>query len=860
MKYRLLSLTLLVALVSAFVQVAAQAPAKKPPKPEIEDPDPKPVKTKVVRPDDDPVPPPAVKQTVGPIGDLATAARLAAHPALRELYRGLATPHDLVTMRLTGRTDMVEPIPQFVGAKPRFKGAIRARRLLRDFIPGTTMEFSAGDITSVETYEQIAETRVERFIHEGFDRLPEKDSRYLSRQELLQAGAHTLEAIVGFHESARARGLRVGEGWSEVEESLRQKLLKIEVDYLNVLATANDWDTAAAAVRRLIPAFPSVTDREQLAEPLVRMIDRSLRGGSDERMKEGQRRLRLLEEVFPDLKSAQRLGEGLQRQAQALFDRAKQLIKEERLPQAQELLRQAEDIYPRLPDLHDFRLRLENRYPILRVGVRELPVNLSPPLACTDTERQAVDLLFEGLVKLSLDPESGQRYEPGLSEGRPRLVPVGRQFQLARDAYWSVERRVTAADVRNTVRLLKDPSWPGYRPSWDELVEGVQLGSDPFQVSLRLRQGFIDPLSLMTFKVLPETVTTKNLTEFNSKPTGSGPYRYVGQPTIDNRPTAVFVANPNYGSRSGKRGLPHIREIHLVRSDNPVVDFAKGRIDLLLDVPPKRVKELEGAKNVLVPPPLPSRRVWFLAVNHRRPALRNQDLRRALGLAVPREKILDDYFRPEPGREVHKSLNGPFPADSWACDPNIPSLDRLDLAKARLKEAERRGPLPKRLSLKYPDDDPRVTQAMEYLAAHLSSELGIEIEREALAPHVLREVVEKNHSYDLAYYHYDYPGDSCWLWPMFNPSTPALNGGGNFLGYANDSNLERWFREAMSHRDFRKVQEYARLIHGEVEGKMLLIPLWQLDTYVALHRSLKPVPFDPLQAFSDIDQWRLERR
>jgi ABC-type oligopeptide transport system substrate-binding subunit len=122
----------------------------------------------------------------------------------------------------------------------------------------------------------------------------------------------------------------------------------------------------------------------------------------------------------------------------------------------------------------------------------------------------------------------------------------------------------------------------------------------------------------------------------------------------------------------------------------------------------------------------------------------------------------------------------------------------------------------------------------------------------------LREAVELTHTYELAYYHHDYPSEAYWLWPLFDPR--GLENGGNYLGYANDAELERWFREAMGHRHFPKVQEYTRLIHGAVESKMLLIPLWQLDTVVALHRNLKPTALDPLTVFTDIEHWRLDHR
>src|SRR5262249_12539606 len=44
-----------------------------------------------------------------------------------------------------------------------------------------------------------------------------------------------------------------------------------------------------------------------------------------------------------------------------------------------------------------------------------------------------------------------------------------------------------------------------------------------------------------------------------------------------------------------------------------------------------------------------ARRLAFLGVNHRNPALANDNLRRFLGHAVERERLLNEHFRGTPG-------------------------------------------------------------------------------------------------------------------------------------------------------------------------------------------------------------------
>ncbi len=67
-------------------------------------------------------------------------------------------------------------------------------------------------------------------------------------------------------------------------------------------------------------------------------------------------------------------------------------------------------------------------------------------------------------------------------------------------------------------------------------------------------------------------------------------------------------------------------------------------------------------------------------------------------------------------------------------------------------------------------------------------------------------------------------------------------------------------QRAMGHRDFAMVQKQTHTIHQLIYNKMPLIPLWQLDTYVAFHRDVEhPQRLDPLRLFADIEKWKLHR-
>ena len=252
--------------------------------------------------------------------------------------------------------------------------------------------------------------------------------------------------------------------------------------------------------------------------------------------------------------------------------------------------------------------------------------------------------------------------------------------------------------------------------------------------------------------------------------------------------------------------------------------------------------------------PLPTRRIYFLAVNLRNPVFAESDnLRRALAYAIPRQEILKTVFS---GLKGDKPLKGPYPTGSWACDEKVPDLDKPPSAKQLIGEPEVHAKLNNvaQLRLIYPNDDKAAEEAMKTIALHLDK-TGVKIELVAVDPHDLRERVEDTHAYDLAYYHYDFPSEAYWLWPLFHPK-------GTYLGsqVAEDAVLSSLFLKAMARRDPAEVQNLTHLIHNHINAKMYIIPLWQLGAYYAIREGIETESIDPLRTLADVHKWQKRER
>jgi ABC-type transport system substrate-binding protein len=59
------------------------------------------------------------------------------------------------------------------------------------------------------------------------------------------------------------------------------------------------------------------------------------------------------------------------------------------------------------------------------------------------------------------------------------------------------------------------------------------------------------------------------------------------------------------------------------------------------------------------------------------------------------------------------------------------------------------------------------------------------------------------------------------------------------------------------HKRFAKIRELTNRIHEHIATNAIVIPLWQLDTYVAVSDRLHNITLDPWTLFGDVQDWSL---
>ena len=746
----------------------------------------------------------------------------------------------------------VEPLDKFYADRRSIKAPIKVRPVAP---PGKERTISNHAVRGVTYFEQVAADAVKAFM----DRAEEP------RFAKLVAAEQALSAVIRFHQSAVQRGIREGAEWHPLEERLRKLLVQALLGQMDSLVESKAWKAAFDLTARLADAAPRTAGPENalVVRKVAEFLGKALDDPTFASVEEIRRRMKQLENLFPGKDVGKPIAEVLRRRAADLVEQAKGFVAKGDKPKAIDLLRQATDTWPELPGLREYQMSIDRTYQMLRVGGRSLPKFMAPGRASTDAELRALDLLFEGLVQLVPDDEGRLYYRPQLADARPQVLALGRRFVLPQEALWSNGSRLSAGAVRSTVKWMKNDARTSRTQVWGDLLADAEMASVSHKVSLRLKQGFLDPLALMTFKILPARASDP---KFAERPFGSGPFKHEGEATDPvGGPFQSFKANPFYGARDGKRGLPRLSEVRMYAPADPVKALSAGQIDLAFDLTGEQAGKLSMLGFEIRKFDAVNRRIWFLAVNNKAEGLQHAEMRLALARAIPRQAILDGVFRKGLGMKAHAALNGPYPVGSWACDPGLaapegkPSADPFDpdLARAKFKEALAKSKR-KEISyaILYPQDDKQAADALSELCAQAMKALpGLSLTTEGVPPAKLRERTQKG-DYQLAYCHYDFPEGAFWLGPLLSAGPT----GENFLNYS--GLLQAKAEAAMKVRHFPEVRKRAHDIHRQLLlTEMPFIPLWQLDPLMAMRKKglIDAPPFEAIHPFARIGEWRIKR-
>jgi ABC-type transport system substrate-binding protein len=667
-----------------------------------------------------------------------------------------------------------------------------------------------------------------------------------------------LAATLRHHQSVRRTAPLADNPSQPLRAELEERLANLRKDWLNHLQMNGE---EAEALRLAEQWLPDTAHDSPLRSALLSLWANQANTALMKADYAGARAWRnRLQMQFGDAAPIALIGKALQ-------DRAQSLLKESQdLPDAQAIraLEEALSLWPRLPDARDALERRKGTYRTLLVAVRTLPEQLSPATAWTEVEKQSLELMFDRLYQAEQQPKLGKRYRPQLAT----VLPSGSltvSIPLRRDVYWSSSERLTAADLRHTALLMNQADSLGRSALWRDFLEIPGREENPFQLNVGFRRGLFDSLAPLTFWVLPQNYQGKQLqraddAEFANAPLASGPFQYAGRKDEAGKTFALFRANPH----DLRQGPGSLREIRMMIWADPRSGTPKPLPHLILGAATDQLpalRELGYADLDGKTPPC----VHFLAVNHRKPSLTSVSVRRAIAHLLDRQDLLNRHFRTEALKgKYHATANGLFPRESWANAPapRVPAdLFQAEQARSFARQAKKESVMLE-WTLKYPAGDARVKSACEDIARAIGAlfqeaQLKIDVQPQGLPPHALRKAIHER-DYDLLYTCEEHLDDPVRLALLFDRQDEATRAGGtNYLGYDNDVKLHELLRAVKRHRQFTAIEESIQAIHVHLYETMPVIPLWQLDTHVLIHPTLRTPALDPSAVFANVRQWRV---
>ena len=303
------------------------------------------------------------------------------------------------------------------------------------------------------------------------------------------------------------------------------------------------------------------------------------------------------------------------------------------------------------------------------------PSNLIPFFASDSASAEISSLIFNGLVKydkdLKLAGDLAERWD--IKEGGLRIV-----FHLRKNIQWQDGVPFTAEDVNFTFQKLTDPLTPTPYGGDFEKVKSLEV-IDSHTVEVLYREPFSPGLASWGMGIVPKhRLAGENLmsTDFSRHPIGTGPYILKKWQTGEK---LELAANPRYFE-----GRPFIdRYIYRIIPDQSTtfLELETENLDSVALTPLQFKKQTDSDffKKKYKKFRYPSFGYVYMGYNLENPLFTDKKVRKAIGLAINKQEIVDVTLL-----GLGRVSTGPFLPGTWAYNKNVKESEFNPVAAKRL--------------------------------------------------------------------------------------------------------------------------------------------------------------------------------
>lgn len=312
-------------------------------------------------------------------------------------------------------------------------------------------------------------------------------------------------------------------------------------------------------------------------------------------------------------------------------------------------------------------------------GIVGQPRLVNPVLAQTnEADLDLSEIIFSSLFKYTPDGtlENDLATEIDVQEeGKVYTITV-------RDnALWHDGTPLTIDDILFTIQIIQDPTYESpLRTNW----QGVTAEKiDDQALKLTLKTPYTPFQHNLTFGILPkhiwEVIDAQNikLAQQNTKPIGSGPYKFSKFQKDKNGNITEFelIANQEYYAKK-----PYIEKItffYFNNEDELIEAFNKKKVEVISGISPQKLELIERKNHTVLEAHVPQYfAVFFNPLKNE--SLGDTSLRKAFALASNKEQILSDV-----AKDKGTILHSPIPVGIFS------HTDDLEKAEYNTEEARK---------------------------------------------------------------------------------------------------------------------------------------------------------------------------
>ncbi len=453
----------------------------------------------------------------------------------------------------------------------------------------------------------------------------------------------------------------------------------------------------------------------------------------------------------------------------------------------------------------------DRRDTYIYLRIKSNPTTLDPAMIVDITGGTLAAKLFNGLVRLDnhLNVIPDIAYDWEIQNSGSQYI-----FRLSRGVYFTNNREVKASDFKYSFKRVLDPAmmspntWvfekirgaKDFMNGKDEDISGIQV-IDDYTLSIELDHPYAPFLNLMTMTaaaVVPREEVERYGTAFGTHPAGTGPF-LLKEWNHQNR--IILDKNEHYFGNGPKiDGMVY----RIIPEDlTAVTEFELGNLDVITIPSYEYARYRDSKKWRSHISSIRGLNTYYLGFNCSKPPFDNQRMRRAVGYAIDRTKILRTFYE-----NRGRLARGPIPDELRNWDPPAELPYDPERASRIIKEEGMRG----RIVDFYISSDQEVIDMAEIIQSYLK-ESGLNVRIKQLEWSAYKEALNNGEA-DIFWLSWwaDYADPENFLYPLFHSSNHGASG--NRTRYENNT-VDRLIEEGQR-EESRSAQNRSYMLAEEI--------------------------------------------